>query len=58
MNDRPAAFGLLYVVSAASGAGKTSLVNALTAAQPGVSLSISFTTRPMRPGEREGVDYH
>ncbi|MDQ3562930.1 MAG: guanylate kinase [Pseudomonadota bacterium] len=58
MNDRPAACGLLYVVSAASGAGKTSLVNALTAAQPGVSLSISFTTRPIRAGEREGVDYH
>ncbi len=50
--------GTLYIVSAPSGAGKTSLVRALTEADPGVSMSISHTTRAPRPGERDGVDYH
>jgi len=50
--------GILFVVSAPSGAGKTSLVQALLAAEPGVSLSISYTTRPPRPGEVDGRDYH
>jgi guanylate kinase len=50
--------GLLYVISAPSGAGKTSLVNALMAREPGFRFSVSYTTRPPRPTEREGKDYH
>lgn len=48
----------LFIVSAPSGAGKTSLVRALLDAVPGVAVLISHTTRPMRPGERDGVHYH
>ncbi|HRQ66889.1 MAG TPA: guanylate kinase [Xanthomonadaceae bacterium] len=50
--------GTLYIVSAPSGAGKTSLVRALLAADPRVHLSISHTTRAPRPGEVDGRDYH
>ncbi len=50
--------GLIYVVSAPSGAGKTSLCKRLLNEIPGLELSISYTTRPMREGERDGVDYH
>lgn len=50
--------GTLFIVSAPSGAGKTSLVRALLAADPGVRLSISHTTRSLRPGEVDGRDYH
>jgi guanylate kinase len=50
--------GILFVVSAPSGAGKTSLVRALLAAEPGVRLSVSYTTRRPRPGEVDGRDYH
>jgi len=50
--------GLLYIVSAPSGAGKTSLVRALLAGDPLVRKSISYTTRKQRPGELEGRDYH
>jgi guanylate kinase len=55
--------GSLYLISAPSGAGKTSLVNALLA-QPvssigaGLCVSVSHTTRAMRPGEQDGVNYH
>ncbi|HQT26481.1 MAG TPA: guanylate kinase [Burkholderiales bacterium] len=49
--------GNLYIVSAPSGAGKTSLVRALLDADPKVHLSISHTTRPPRPGETDGRDY-
>lgn len=49
--------GTMLIVSAPSGAGKTSLVRALTDARPHTRLSVSFTTRPPRPGERDGVDY-
>ena len=52
------ASGTLYVVSAPSGAGKTSLVRALVEADPGTSLSVSHTTRPARSGETDGVHYH
>jgi guanylate kinase len=52
------ASGRLYIVSAPSGAGKTSLVKALVATHPDIALSVSHTTRPMRTGEREGSDYH
>ncbi|WP_286804612.1 MULTISPECIES: guanylate kinase [unclassified Marinimicrobium] len=50
--------GILYTVSAPSGAGKTSLVNALVKSSPEVCVSVSHTTRPMRPGEQDGVNYH
>ena len=50
--------GTLLIVSAPSGAGKTSLVKALVERDPRVVLSVSHTTRPPRPGERDGVDYH
>jgi len=50
--------GVLYIVSAPSGAGKTSLVKALLKTDPAIRLSVSFTTRPPRPGETDGRDYH
>jgi len=50
--------GTLYIVSAPSGAGKTSLVKALLDALPEVRVSVSHTTRAMRPGEVDGVNYH
>lgn len=52
------ALGKLYTVSAPSGAGKTSLVKALIDAVPSIFVSVSHTTRPMRPGEQDGVNYH
>jgi len=50
--------GTLYVISAPSGAGKTSLVRALVERLDGVAASVSHTTRAMRPGEADGVHYH
>lgn len=50
--------GLLYVVTAPSGAGKTSLINALLADDRALALSVSYTTRPPRPGEQNGREYH
>lgn len=50
--------GTLYIVSAPSGAGKTSLLKALLEDAEGIGLSISHTTRDMRPGEQDGVHYH
>lgn len=50
--------GLLFVVAAASGTGKTSLVKALLEQTKDLTLSISHTTRPSRPGEIDGVHYH
>lgn len=50
--------GHLYIVSAPSGAGKTSLVKALVEQDPQVVVSVSHTTRAMREGERDGVDYN
>jgi len=50
--------GTLYTVSAPSGAGKTSLVKALVENDSQVTVSVSHTTRPMRPGETEGINYH
>jgi guanylate kinase len=50
--------GVLYIVAAPSGAGKSSLVNALLAREPGIALSISHTTRPPRPNDRDGEHYH
>ena len=48
----------LYVVAAPSGGGKTSLINALLEKDHRVSLSVSYTTRTARPGEKDGVHYH
>lgn len=50
--------GSLFIISAPSGAGKTSLINALLAACPQLTVSISHTTRPARPGEEDKVHYH
>ncbi|MBJ9974363.1 guanylate kinase [Pseudomonas sp. S75] len=50
--------GTLYIVSAPSGAGKTSLVDALTRKDEQIRVSVSHTTRAMRPGESHGVNYH
>ena len=50
--------GTLFTVSAPSGAGKTSLLKALMERMRGIQVSISHTTRPMRPGEEDGVNYH
>ncbi|MEM9838981.1 MAG: guanylate kinase [Pseudomonadota bacterium] len=50
--------GLLLVVSSPSGAGKTTLSKRLLGTDPFISLSVSATTRPMRPGEIDGKDYH
>ena len=50
--------GVLFVVSAPSGAGKTSLVDALCKADPLVQVSVSYTTRAPRPGEVPGKHYH
>ena len=49
---------LLILISAPSGAGKTTLVNLLLAAQPRMTRAITCTTREPRPGEKDGVDYH
>jgi guanylate kinase len=50
--------GRLFVITAPSGAGKTSLIEALMKDDPGLKISVSYTTRPPRPGEKNGVDYH
>ena len=56
MNDRPS--GLLFVITAPSGAGKTSLIDAVMREDPSLKISVSYTTRAPRPGEKDGVDYH
>ncbi|HUY01661.1 MAG TPA: guanylate kinase [Rhodocyclaceae bacterium] len=50
--------GTLFIVSAPSGAGKTTLVRLLLEQDKGVRLSVSYTTRPPRPGEQNGREYH
>jgi len=50
--------GHLYVIAAPSGAGKTSLLQALMKRRPAISFSVSCTTRKPRPGEQDGRDYH
>ena len=58
MSDLPARGGLLFVVTAPSGAGKSSLISAVLAADPSLRLSVSYTTRAPRPGEADGREYH
>jgi len=55
--DNPTEAGTLYTIAAPSGAGKTSLVTALVTSMPELQVSISYTTRPKRPAEEEGIDY-
>ncbi len=50
--------GSLYIISAASGAGKTSLISALLEHVPDIEVSVSHTTRAPRKGEVDGVNYH
>jgi guanylate kinase len=50
--------GRLYVVSAPSGTGKTTVVERLVQVVPGVVMSRSYTSRAARPGERDGIDYN
>ncbi len=57
-SEEPARRGVCLVVAAPSGAGKSSITQALLAAEMDVDLSISATTRAPRPGERDGVHYH
>ena len=54
----PPASGCLFVLAAPSGGGKTSLTRELLIREPGIRLSVSYTTRPPRPGEQHGVHYH
>jgi guanylate kinase len=57
MSDQSPSSGSLFLVVAPSGAGKSSLVNALLQQEPAIKLSISFTTRAPRPGEENGREY-
>ena len=50
--------GLLYVLSSPSGAGKSTIARMLLAGDDGIAMSVSATTRPIRTGEQDGVDYH
>jgi guanylate kinase len=50
--------GLLVVLSSPSGAGKSTISRLLLEADPAIEMSVSATTRPMRPGEKDGRDYH
>jgi guanylate kinase len=50
--------GCLFVISAPSGSGKTTLVRRLLSSIDGMRFSVSYTTRPIRGAERDGVDYH
>jgi guanylate kinase len=50
--------GVLFVLSSPSGAGKTTISRMLLDSDDGIGLSVSATTRPIRPGEEDGADYH
>jgi len=56
--NRPASTGRLFIISAPSGAGKSTICRSLRDRLPDLRYSISTTTRPPRPGEKNGVDYH
>ena len=50
--------GVLFVLSSPSGAGKSTIARKIMGADQGIGMSVSATTRPMRPGEVDGKDYH
>ena len=50
--------GLLFVLSSPSGAGKSTIARMLLESDDGIAMSVSATTRPMRPGEVDGEHYH
>lgn len=54
----PPTTGALFVVTGPSGSGKTTLLRQALASTPGLTFSVSATTRPIRAGEKDGVDYH
>ena len=56
--DKLARRGLLFILSSPSGAGKTTISRRLLTADDEIELSVSATTRPPRPGEIDGIDYH
>jgi len=58
MSNEATRRGILFIVSAPSGTGKTTLVERLVGLTPGVEISRSFTSRAARAGESDGVDYH
>jgi guanylate kinase len=58
VNDPTTQPGILFIVSAPSGAGKTSLLRELVPADPRLVMSVSHATRAMRPGEKDGEHYH
>ena len=58
MNNKTKKTGKLIIISAPSGAGKTTLVKTLCEADPGLMVSVSHTTRPRRDGEIDGIAYH
>jgi guanylate kinase len=57
MTSKPAGQGVLFVITAPSGAGKSSLIEALLKSDASLKLSISYTTRAPRPGEKNGREY-
>jgi len=57
-SPRPKRRGLMLVLSSPSGAGKTSISRRVLELEPEVTMSVSVTTRPKRPGERDGIDYY
>jgi guanylate kinase len=57
-SERPEREGILFVISAPSGAGKTTLCKEIIDFFPSLRHSVSYTTRPQRPGEQDGIDYH
>ncbi len=58
MSSPPISSGQLYIVSAPSGVGKSTLIRSVLAESPNLRFSVSCTTRSMRPGEVNGQDYH
>ena len=58
MSSRTARRGLLFIVSAPSGTGKTTIVERLVEETPGLRMSRSYTSREARPGETDGIDYN
>lgn len=57
-SERPEREGILFVISAPSGAGKTTLCKEIIDFFQSLRHSVSYTTRPQRPGEQDGIDYH